>query len=55
MKRQVEQGLERVTPTLMKQVADQLVEKLVEPETAGCMVTLTRLLLAARKDLSVPM
>ena len=54
MKRHVEQGLERVTPTLMKAVADQLVEKWVEPETAECMVTLRMLLLAAKRDSSVP-
>lgn len=54
MKKQVEQGLERVTPTLMKAVTDQLVEKWEEPEIAACMVTLTMLLLAAKRDSSVP-
>ena len=36
----------------MKPVVDQLAEKWVEPETAVCMVTLMRPLLAAKRDSS---
>ena len=48
----VDQDPVEVLPTPVATVGLQLAEKLVEPETVVCMVTLTRPLLAAKRDLS---